>query len=124
MLKIAIPLLMSFLTGCGTVLTFSSPDTPQPPYEPRVFGGVRLDTLGVTKSAELESPLGALLTVVFALDLPLSAAADLVTLPLTLVLEAVRCSDPRSPDPGPRVENPPSHGRALLEKYRHASTPH
>jgi hypothetical protein len=73
--------------GCGTVLTFAGgSDAPQPPFEPRPFGGVRLDAVALDKLLSLDSVAGPVLAFFFALDLPLSFAADLLTLPVTLFL--------------------------------------
>ena len=64
---------------------------------PRPFGGMRLDlrAIPVFATKEFPWPLAAL---PFALDLPLSAAADLLTLPVTIVIDLTKKEQPSIPE--------------------------
>lgn len=70
--------------GCGTLVDVSRRRDPGRSGVPRVLGGLRTDAgivLGGTWGV-LRTPTA--LAVVFALDMPLSLAADVVLLPITL----------------------------------------
>jgi len=69
------------LSGCGTMLNLTSEDTRYFETKPEVYGGVHHD---VKWAAELRGAGLVALPYVLFIDLPLSAAADTVTLPITL----------------------------------------
>jgi hypothetical protein len=85
------------LDACGTALTFSgSSEDPNDVMAPRPFGGTRLDLRAVSLFATTEFPW-PLAALPFALDLPLSVAADLLTLPVTIAIDLTRGEQPATP---------------------------
>jgi uncharacterized protein YceK len=89
-LAAALPL----LSGCGTVLNLTAGcwhgKVDQGTCSPEVYGGVHRDLDCAAESLVLHSPLPEVLgglvqvPVILCIDLPLSAVADTLTLPLTL----------------------------------------
>lgn len=80
-------LLALALPGCGTLANLNGKEYPllSPPaeYEPRIYGGVRNDLRWLGDFATLgDVPEFFPGSLIFAADLPLSAAADTITLPL------------------------------------------
>src|SRR5579859_153839 len=99
---VLILLLSPGLQACGTILTFSDglKETPSA-LSPKPFGGLRLDVRAVSMFANEESAW-RLAVLVFALDLPLSLAADALTLPLTLPIHLI---SPEEPSPNSTQNN-------------------
>ncbi len=98
--------------GCGTIVTFSDGLKETDSYvSPKPFGGTQLDVQGVSVFCDQNFPY-SLLSIAFVLDVPLSAAADVVTLPLTLPLHFTRSDDappvatPEDLDGTPALERP------------------
>jgi len=98
--------------GCGTIVTFSDGLKETDSYvSPKPFGGTRLDVRAVPVFCDQEFPL-SLLSIAFLLDIPLSAAADVVTLPLTIPLHLTRSDEappvatPEERDGAPALERP------------------
>jgi hypothetical protein len=98
--------------GCGTVATFSDGlKESDSTLSPKPFGGTRLDVHAIPVFCDQEFPL-SLLSIAFVLDVPLSAAADVITLPLTIPLhlaqpdEAPPVATPEDPDDVPALERP------------------
>jgi hypothetical protein len=86
--------------GCGTVATFSDGlKESDSNVSPKPFGGTRLDAHAIPVFCDQEFPL-SLLSIAFILDVPLSAAADVITLPVTIPLHLAR------PDESPPVATP------------------
>ncbi|HXX95316.1 MAG TPA: YceK/YidQ family lipoprotein [Planctomycetota bacterium] len=82
-------------TGCGTIVTFTGVGGPPDPlFEPRIYGGVRLDGqgLGVGASSYHGFDLGWV-KIILLVDLPISLAMDTVTLPITIPIELTRHSE-------------------------------
>ena len=97
---LAVAALGMCLGGCGSLLTFAGgSEGGGPPLVPRPFGGVRLDAEAILRFSELELPI-TLAAGLFVLDLPLSLAIDVLTLPVTIPLAACRES-PSSDASGP-----------------------
>jgi uncharacterized protein YceK len=98
--------LVCALGGCGTIGNLSDPNQTKP------FGGVIRDAnasswLMSEASEALKKPAaekaGLVLAVpILTMDLPLSLAADTVTLPITLPMAMMRRGQPETPPaPGP-----------------------
>jgi uncharacterized protein YceK len=96
-------LLIPVATGCGTVLNLSSFDVPergQGIFRPGhhlapkvVYGGVQTDAVagkGWFEEAKLDGSRAAVGLYVWLIDLPLSAVADTVTLPITIPAAVAR----------------------------------
>ncbi len=122
-------------SGCGTVMNLEDKPTTYLRRYPgteanRVYGGVRIDAERGCDLFDLD-PLVA--TYVWAVDLPLSAVADTITLPITIksaldrksdpvgVVEAHRClSGCYAPNAPAKISDPsqcdaPTAGSALAE---------
>jgi hypothetical protein len=100
--------LLAVSAGCGTIITFSDGfEETSSTVSPKPFGGTRLDARGVSVFWSEPFPW-PLLSIAFALDLPLSVAADLVTLPITIPLHLTRPQ--ATPTPGD-VPEPPEPGK-------------
>lgn len=84
-----LPLALMAVTGCGTMLdTVCRPLADSEAPSPRVFGGVQTDwELAGTSGCCHWNPLTF---IIFGLDLPLSAAMDVVLLPITGTIALVR----------------------------------
>lgn len=81
---------LALSAGCGTIITFSDGfEETSSTVSPKPFGGTRLDARGVSVFWSEPFPW-PLVSIAFALDLPLSVAADLVTLPVTIPLHLTR----------------------------------
>ena len=119
-------LLVSALCGCGTVLNLQG--------ESQVYGGARNDAragagclaqgLGLTRAEEHDkfSPQVNLAIGACALvDLPFSALADTLTLPVTIAA-AFRCpgdvSTKSAPPTTPAPDSPPAETRLLTPSSR------
>ena len=79
------------LSGCGTVMNLRTADSgyrlPESHVPRTVYGGVKLDAAAGRRSfdAAAERPGQAVVgAVVWGVDLPISAVADTLTLPLTI----------------------------------------
>jgi hypothetical protein len=85
------------LGSCGTILTFAGGfEETDSALSPKPFGGVRLDVRGVSTFAEKDLPW-SLAVAAFVIDVPLSVAADVLTLPVTIPLHLCRPAAPGSP---------------------------
>jgi uncharacterized protein YceK len=80
----AIPALVLFLGGCGTIVNFV------PPFKGsrdefglmRIYGGVRIDVATLSEAEWLWQKLLTILILI--VELPLSFTMDTVTLPITI----------------------------------------
>ena len=76
-------------TGCGTAFNVQKPTqgglfTPNSEESRRVYGGVRFDVENLADCGRKPGPVSLFFGSLILLDLPLSAAADTLTLPLTV----------------------------------------
>jgi uncharacterized protein YceK len=80
------------LTGCGTAANLTFPEKVMIPGPPRmeVYGGVGNDVRWIKDLAATRGPIALLLAAGLVLDLPLSAVADTLTLPVTLGVKVDR----------------------------------
>jgi uncharacterized protein YceK len=91
------------LTGCGTVGNLSGPEnlmTPGPP-QLEVYGGVANDVRWIKNLNETGGINTRLMAAALVLDVPLSAVADTITLPVTMwatVDRAYTSEPPPSPE--------------------------
>ena len=77
---------LAALAGCGTIVETACADRRDP--GPHVFGGVRYDWDFVSTGGPCCRT--AALAPCFLFDLPLSAAADVVMLPVTVPISLLR----------------------------------
>jgi hypothetical protein len=103
-------------SGCGTVGNLALIDSPA---EPTIYGGVRgdcelakqalaLDFEKVQQGHLLDCCFAAVHATFIAIDLPLSAAGDTLTIPLVLWgREAGRRQDATTETPNPEAAAPP-----------------
>ena len=117
-----------WLSGCGTISNFKNSSGPN------VYGGIQDDALAALMSSPLvavtDGPGAALMVLplhaLVLADLPLSAAADTLGLPLTL-----RSGKPRPPfawdeqpkQPAPATTPPPEHDIHQSEQSAPAPPP-
>lgn len=80
-MKKLLPLALLAVAGCGTIVDLAG-GGPRDGANPHVFGGVRYDWDFATTGGPCCRT--AALAPCFVLDLPLSAAADVILLPITV----------------------------------------
>lgn len=84
-------LLVAALSGCGTIMTFTCTSSdPDEPMRPGLYGGARLDAWELRNAEFWEAPFGGILHCLFLWDIPLSFAADTLTLPATALIALFR----------------------------------
>ncbi len=106
---VAVAMLASALTGCGTNLNFCLPkdhsgEMPSGPPRLEVYGGVSTSVEMAQKCSQ-ENGVRAKLVAAFVLaDVPLSAIGDTLTLPITVSVTIARAIDARRESPPAPVE--------------------
>jgi uncharacterized protein YceK len=117
-------LTLAGITGCGTTMNIAEPnplggDPHRKPAEITVYGGVVNDVRFAKTAAGHDGVAPKLLAAAAVLDMPFSAIADTLTLPLTVAATTARAiRDYRAPrEPRPLTEEerqqlrdvPPGH---------------
>ena len=85
-----LPLLMTGLTGCSSVDTWSSAPLPPSPYAGTLDSASEIMSTSHIDSGRVLDPWGMLFLPILAVDFVGSAAADTLVLPVTLIGEADR----------------------------------
>ncbi|QKX17646.1 YceK/YidQ family lipoprotein [Microbulbifer sp. YPW1] len=86
MKKLAIIITILAVSGCGTTLRYTHNIEHKKchPNNNYIYGGVTADLALMCSAVQQENPLKMLFIPVIALDLPLSAVADTVLLPVSI----------------------------------------
>jgi uncharacterized protein YceK len=108
-------LLTLALTGCGTTLNLHMPKEQNGPTQLEVYGGVSNTVALARTCAERDGLKPKFLAALVALDVPLSAIGDTLTLPITMTVTAWRLYEESRPTPPP----PPATDKPLTPERIH-----
>ena len=108
-------LLAVVLTGCGTTLNLHLPKEHGGPTQLEVYGGVSNSVTAAKTCAARDGLRPKCLAALAALDVPLSAIGDTLTLPLTATVTAWRLYEESRPAP----TAPPANDKPLTSERIH-----
>jgi uncharacterized protein YceK len=110
-------LLALALTGCGTTWNLHMPEdlTASGPPRMGVYGGVANSVAAAKTCAARDGLRSKALAALAALDVPLSAIGDTLTLPITMTVTAWRMYEESRPEPPP----PPTEDKPLTPERIH-----